>query len=95
MLINVCQSCIDLQRNPNDSKECAIYSALKKEFPSKDIDVNQDTIHIGDHSFTCMPCVYGWQVGNVYNSQRVKPIQLLFDQKSGSVSVYTNELQSQ
>ena len=87
LLIHVCQSCIDLQRNPNHSQQCAIYSALKKEYPDKDIDVGTELIKVGDFIFACMPEVVGWQVGNVYNSQRVKPITLLFDTNEWSVSI--------
>lgn len=87
ILINVCQSCIDLQRNPNHSQQCAIYSALKTEYPDKDIHVGKEIIKIDDWLFACMPEVIGWQVGNVYNSQRAKPITLVFDTNEWSVSI--------
>lgn len=78
-VINVCQSCIDLQLQPNDSQGCAIYSALKKEFPDKYVDVYQDFIHIGDMTFECLPCVWAWQISNIYSTGKVKPMELIFD----------------
>lgn len=92
MIIQVCQSCIDLQRNPNHGQECAIYSALKKEFPDRDICVNQDTIRINELTFVCMPEVYGWQLGNIYNSQKAKPVSLVFDIKELTVGIYINDV---
>lgn len=90
--INVCQSSIDLQLNPSDSQSCAIYSALKKEFPQKVIHVLIDRIEIGERKYETLPCVYGWQMLNIHTTGKAKPMTLLFDNELMSVQIETEAI---
>jgi len=89
MKINVTTNHLQFQRHAGESQSCAIYSAIKEEFPDRVVNVLIDKITIGEMEFTCLPCVYGWQMGNIHNSMRVPPITLEFNLKEKYVRIET------
>lgn len=85
--VDITKDHILMQSNPGDCKLCAIHKALSEKFPNRAIVVELSKISIGEKEFLTSPDLHGWQMGNIYNSERVKPFTLNLDTTTEYASI--------